>query len=396
MTNSSAVFTVCNIAYLPKALALADSCMRNGERLKIYLFDVKCDIKLPHHLADFCWVEDLGVPNFHSYAFRYDIVEFSTSLKPWITLFLLKNHDKVIFLDPDTYLFSSLDEVNALLENHPVILTPHYVTPHIDGDMGMMRFGSFNLGFFAVSKGEQARAFLQWWSERCLEYCYFETQFGLSTDQKWVSIAPCFFPFLHVSFDLGLNAAFWNLHERSIQKGDGCYRVNNKFTLKFFHFSSFDEAEPYRLSKRSFPGQEMVREDLISLIDEYHSCLKSFHEFGSGAAYGYDYMSGGEYISPTLRRAYAAVCHTFPPDTNPFDSNGVVMKFAKDNFLLEKSGAYKVAGFSDKGGHSRKFKAINLLMRLLLRVLGPNRFMNLSRLFVYLSSYRINRELWKI
>jgi hypothetical protein len=35
-------------------------------------------------------------------------------------------------------------------------------------------------------------------------------------------------------------------------------------------------------------------------------------------------------------------------------------------------------------------------MRLCLRLLGPNRFYDLSKLMVFLSIYRRNRRLWKL
>jgi len=145
------VFTVCNLAYLPKALVLAESLLAfNHTKLKIFIFDKKVEGDLPHDLADFEWVEDLGLENFSQYAFKYDITEFSTSLKPWLTLRLLESVEKVVFLDPDTCLFNSLDPLLNLLDEKEVVLTPHYVTPHPEGDVGMMRFGSFNMGFFAV------------------------------------------------------------------------------------------------------------------------------------------------------------------------------------------------------------------------------------------------------
>jgi len=397
-SERSAIFTVCNLAYLSKALVLAESLIKFGQqKLRIYIFDRKVAVDLPTDLADFFWVEDIGLENIYQYAFKYDIVEFSTSLKPWITLKLLEEHEKVVFLDPDTCLFSNLDGLWDELNTHDIILTPHYVTPHTDGDIGMLRFGSFNLGFYAVSNTSEARRFITWWNERCLEHCYFETQFGLSTDQKWVSIAPCFFPTLHVSFNLGYNVAFWNSHERTLSPDDhGGYTVNNEFQLVFFHFSSFDEKNPELLSKRAFADRDKKRQDLLEVSLYYKERLSHFSFIPASTAYAFDYMSDGQYISPTLRRAYASVLDQFSADSNPFDASGPVYKFAKKNYLFEKGGRYKPAGFEDAQSHSGKLQIINSLLKAILFVVGPNRFMNISRLFVYLSSFRLNKKLWKI
>jgi hypothetical protein len=393
-----AVFTVCNLAYLPKALVLARSLLKFNEcKLKIFLFDRKIDVQLPTELAEFIWIEDLAIDHFAEYAFKYDITEFSTSLKPLLTLHLLKTSKSVIFLDPDTCLFHDLSPIWADLAAHDVVLTPHYVTPHPAGDVGMMRFGSFNLGFFAVNRAPEAERFLAWWNERCLDLCYFETQFGLSTDQKWVSIAPCFFPDLYISFNLGYNVAFWNAHERAITPdGNGGYLVNGEFPLIFFHFSSFDEENPELLTKRPFLDKSLKRRDLLELSLAYKTGLDDNTSPLARTPYAYDYMSGGEYISPALRRAYASVLQELPAGHDPFDSNGVVGMFARKNHLLSKKGKYRASGFRDLEGNKTKFVLVNKAMRAILYLLGPNRFMNFSTLLVYLSSYRLNRDLWKL
>lgn len=394
-----AIFSVCNLAYLPKALVLADSLMKYGNvRLKIYIFDKKIDFDCSNISADLIWIEDCEIHDFYELAFKYDITELSTSLKPLLTLKLLESFKKVIFLDPDTCLYSSIDPVLNDLDLHSVVLTPHFTTPHIGGDIGMMRFGSFNLGFFAVKDTEQGLNFLSWWSERCLQYCFFETQFGLSTDQKWVSIAPCFFKDLYVSFDLGYNVAFWNVHERQLNKvSSGGYLVNDKYPLVFFHFSSFDENAPDILSKRPFLDKSKDRPDLVQIAREYNDKLQQFKLDVSRVKYSFDYMSNGDYISPTLRRAYASVVREMPTVHNPFDSNGIVGAFAKKNHLIERKGRpYVSAGYKDAKEHKLAFLLINHMLRAVLIILGPNRFQNLSTLMVYLSSYRQNRGLWKL
>lgn len=397
-----AVFTACNVAYLDKALALAESLRAHGNaRLKIYVFDGKRPLPVDPELAEIVWIEDAGFPAVRALAFKYDVTEFSTSLKPFISLELLKTHRKVIYLDPDILVYAGLAPVLADLDSHPIVLTPHYTTPQAatpaESDMNMMRFGSFNLGFFAVSRDEEALAFLNWWSDRCVRLGFFESQFGLSTDQKWVSIAPCLFRRLHVSFDPGYNAAFWNAHERALTKGEkGSYLVNGKHQLVFYHFSSFDEEAPENLSRRHFSDREKKRADLAGIAAEYKQAL-SRHKIKADKKYAFDYMSGGEYISPTLRRAYACVAEELPAGHDPFDSKGPVADFARKNFLFERRPQrYVPGGYGDMAAHKGKFAVIYFLMRLALRLLGPNQFANLSRLLVYLSSYRQNRGLWKV
>lgn len=401
-TKSHTVFTVCNLAYLPKALVLAESVYKYCDfKLKIFVFDKPVDTDLSGLNAELIWIEELDIPEFNSLAFKYDIIEFSTSLKPLITIQLLKEFDKVIFLDPDTCLFHSVDPILDDLEKGSVVLTPHYTTPQSssldESDTGMLRFGSFNLGFYAVKKSEQGLYFLNWWSQRCLDLCYMDSQFGLSTDQKWVTIAPCFFKDLYISFNLGYNIAAWNSWERKLTKTNhGNYMVNDNIPLVFFHFSNFDKTDLEYFNKRSFYEKGVRRPDLFEIGQWYNQRLDANYVEVAKTPYSFDHMTGGEYISPTLRRAYACILPELPIGHNPFDSNGIVAKFAKNNYLFEKkSTPYKREGFSSVDNNKSKLNTIYFLMRLLLRIVGPNKFMNLSRLMVYLSSYRLNRGLWK-
>lgn len=401
--NKYAVFTVTNLAYLPKALVLADSLYKYDEvKLKIYIIDRKININLPNSSAEFIWIEDVDIPKFYELAFKYDITELSTSLKPHLTLLLLEQHHKAIFLDPDTHLYNSVVPILNDLDKYPIVLTPHYTIPHQnnipDSDIGMLRFGSFNLGFYAVRNCEQSFNFLKWWDDRCRRFCYFEPQFGLSTDQKWVSIAPCFFSDLYVSFNLGYNVAFWNLQDRRIGKdSQGVYFVNNDFPLIFFHFSAFDDKNPSLLSRRQFNRQVLNETCLVEIALAYKNLLDRYKKIIPVIKYGFDYMNNGDYISPTLRRAYACVVNELDSHVDPFDSMGPVGVFAKKNHLISKGNQqYTVEGFGEMSSYKNSFILINIVMRIILRVLGPNKFANFSRLLVYLSSYRMNRGLWKV
>lgn len=400
-SSNVAVFSVCSVCYLPKALVLAESVFRmDNIKTVIYLIDRKGPAVQESQFADIRWIEDEGIPDFYNLAFKYDVTELSTCVKPMLAERLLANHSKVIFLDPDICVYSSLQSLEAELVSHPILLTPHYCTP-IDSreenyDLAMMRFGSFNLGFFAVSSDPEARRFLRWWSDRCIALGYFETQFGLSTDQKWVSIAPCFFPNIKILYDPGYNMAFWNLHERALVGTENGYAVNGQSSLIFFHFSSFDEKRPRSVSKRSHAWRESGREDLFKICDDYAAALKRFDQGYSSVEYGFDYLDNGWYVSPTLRRAYAAVESELGLE-NPFVVDKPILSFIRMNHLRERKNArFRPEGAGDISQHSSKFAMVNKGMRIMLFFIGPNAFSNLARLFVYLSSYRQNKDIWKV
>jgi hypothetical protein len=398
--ENSCIFTVCSICYLPKALVLAESVYKiEGKKVIIYLADRKSNIVKTYKFADIRWIEEENIPDLEHLAFIYDVTEFSTSIKPLLASRLLESHNAVIFLDPDICLYNSLNDLYKELEVSPIVLTPHYITPQStleEGyDQAMMRFGSFNMGFFAINNSDEAKNFLSWWNDRCINLCFFETQFGLSTDQKWVTIAPCFFPNIKILFEQEYNMAFWNLLERDLTTKNGVYWVNEKAPLIFFHFSSFNYKNPEYISTRPHKWNQTGREDLKEICINYSEALQRFDENYSTVNYGFDYFDNGNYISPTLRRAYVSVYEKLAID-NPFLDNARFNLFIKKNYLLEKKGHYKASGTESMNLHSKKFKITYFFMRRILQFLGPNQFSNFSRLLVYLSSYRQNKDLWKL
>ena len=235
------VFTVCNVKYLDKVMVLAESLYKsNGIKLDVFIFDKQRTLNLDEKVCDIHWIEDLNIPNFHILSFKYSVIELTTALKPYLALYILNSKKKVIFLDPDTKIFNDLSSISSTLESKNIMLTPHYFSPKINGlidDEQLMRFGTFNLGFFGVNDSAESKRFLNWWSERCISNAFDDPQYGIFTDQKWVSIAPAFFN-LHISYDPGLNLSYWNLDEREITKNsNGDYVVNDEYPLLFFHFS---------------------------------------------------------------------------------------------------------------------------------------------------------------
>jgi hypothetical protein len=190
------------------------------------------------------WAEDLGIPNFESWLFKHDVVEVCTAVKgPFILQACSSGADAVIYLDPDTALFGSLEPLEALLAKHDILLTPHLVDPNDDAiaiqdnDLSASRTGIFNLGFVAIrTRGEGAR-FAKWWNDRLLDWCYDDMPAGLFVDQRWCDHVPALFDKVKVVRDPGYNVASWNLSTRTLAVGkDGAVTVNGH-PLRFWHFT---------------------------------------------------------------------------------------------------------------------------------------------------------------
>jgi hypothetical protein len=190
------------------------------------------------------WAEDLGIPDFTSWLFKHDVVEVCTAVKgPFIHQACASGADAVIYLDPDTALFASLEPLERWLEDHDILLTPHLIDPNDDAtaiqdnDLSASRTGIFNLGFVAIrTRGEGAR-FAKWWNDRLLDWCYDDMPAGLFVDQRWCDHVPALFDKVKVVRDPGYNVASWNLSTRTVTVGkDGAITVNG-VPLRFWHFT---------------------------------------------------------------------------------------------------------------------------------------------------------------
>src|SRR6185437_1061945 len=164
------------------------------------------------------WAEDLGVPDFRGWLFKHDVVEACTAVKgPFLHQACASGAEAVIYLDPDTALFSSLDPLVERLHTCDILLTPHLTDPKgeaeaiLDNDLSASRTGIFNLGFVAVRTSGEGARFGHWWNDRLLHWCYDEMDRGIFVDQRWCDHVPALFDKVGVVRDPGCNVASWNL-----------------------------------------------------------------------------------------------------------------------------------------------------------------------------------------
>jgi hypothetical protein len=404
-TPDVVIFTACSVNYLGKAAAMCRSAADHHPDVDLVILVV--DTKRPVTIADpriqLLWAEDVGFPDYLQCAFKYNIIELNTALKPFVAMHLLRTYSKVIFLDPDVCVFGPLGSSIRALDQHSAVFTPIAVTPYLgDGrpdDVDLLRFGSNCLGYFAVNRSPDARMLLQWWHEQCRDKCFYEPQIGLAVDQKWIDLAPSFFDGTFILKDLGLNVAFWNLHERTISRSPAGWMINGEHPLGFVHFSSFSEADRQVIADKQTRHAAGSRPDFVEAADVYREYLKASKALVevSDADYGYSKFDNGVAISPTLRRFYALrKDEKFGAEPNPFDSNGPVYAFAEKNRLLShKAAALSHLHFRAAASHSRERRAVAFFFRLLLRLLGPDRYFLLLRYLAHYSSIFNQTDLLK-
>jgi len=346
------------------------------------------------------WVEDLQIPDFRSVAFKYSILELNTNVKPSFLKWIVRQHgvERLVYLDPDIFVYSSLGEVDKLLREKDVVLTPHILSPIEDGkrpaERDFLLSGVFNLGFIGVSNRPRAQDFLEWWEARCLDAGFIDQRSGLFVDQKWINFAPCFVPSCEIIRDPGYNVAYWNIHERMIDRTDGQFLVNGSRELKFFHFSGIELNDLNGISKYQNRFTLKDRRDLTPLFEGYREeVLKNEYLSSAGARYAFGYFSNGTRITQLARRVYSLSLDKFD-GTDPFDANGKFFSFATRARLLSKtdsSNAYTVLNMDPS---DIRLRFIHVCFRLIRLVLGADRYTLLMRYLAHISILRNQRPLF--
>lgn len=285
--NNIIVFTLCSNNYLAHAKTLCESVKKFNPEIEtiIGLVD-QVDPSIDYSLfagTEILQYQQLGFPVVDQMALKYNIIEFNTAVKPYYFECLFRRYSDqavIYYLDPDIEVFSDFGEMNAMLLNHEILITPHLAYPFeriSPFEVQVLRVGVFNLGFIGLRKSKIVEEFLVWWKIRLEKFCYNDGSKGLFVDQKWVNLVPVLFNGVHIIKSPSYNMGCWNFHERKLLVAYGRYCVNEvKYPLVFFHFSGFKPTDLRYFCKMKLPEFTFSeRPDLQEIFCNYARNLEA-------------------------------------------------------------------------------------------------------------------------
>lgn len=323
--STTHIFTSCTNNYLPLARVLAKSLKKFHPSFHFHL--VLCDrvyesFDLENEDFDnVITIEDLDIPDLTRWLFKHSVVELCTAVKGLVFEYIIKHYDcdNVIFFDPDIAIFSPLDELIDNFNDSNILITPHQLQPErissaiIDNEICFLRHGTFNLGFLGVKNSPEGMAFIHWWANRCLDFCYSDTALGLYTDQRWIDLVPSFFSGVNILRHPGYNVANWNLSNRNVEGNLPNELFVDGERLCFYHFSSSQTIMPEKYN--------LHNKTTSSLIEWYRKqCeIMGQKELGKLSCV-YNYFDNGSVIKDEQRLVYRQRKDLQEAFTNPFDT----------------------------------------------------------------------------
>lgn len=321
------IFTSITANYIPKARVLAHSIKRHciGYQFHLILCDyIPESIHIDNEPFDsIITIAELPIPNFKSWLLKHSVVEMCTAVKgiAFQEIFRRYQCEKVIYLDPDVVVFDNLHRLFKELDRHSVLLTPHQTVPEtsneavIDNEICSLRHGVFNFGFLGIRSSQEGGKFLEWWSQRCQDFCYDDIPMGLFTDQRWGDLIPAFFTDYHILRDTIYNVSTWNLTHRVATGNLETGILINDQALSFYHFSGFDSGAQEAMLKKYGNDSPVLFDLRLWYISQ---CRQMEQEYYGNRPCAYSFFDNGEPILKEHRLTYRDRVDLQQAFTDPF------------------------------------------------------------------------------
>lgn len=276
------IFTICSNNYFAQAIVLGKSLAASNPQCTFYVCVADRKVKDVDYstVQNVLFAEELLIPTFEQMVQKYSIVELNTAIKPYMFAYLFQKEydcDMVTYLDPDIYVYKSVELIESLIKDYNFILTPHATSPYpLDGNIpneeDILNTGIYNLGYISIKNNEDGQNMVHWWEERLKDKADINFSAGHFTDQIWINFVPLYFSKVYILRNLGYNVAYWNLHERSIISCDGniyIQKEQERHPLVFFHFSGYNPCQSSVFSK--YQNRITMQDDtiLMDLCKQY-------------------------------------------------------------------------------------------------------------------------------
>lgn len=155
------------------------------------------------------------------------------------TVYYVFNHysevEKITYIDADLMFFDSPDLIFQENLSASIFLTEHRYLPTYNKAESN---GIYNVQFMMFKRDKNGIQAIQWWRDRCLEWCYARSEDNKFGDQKYLDDWKERFSGVHIVQNLGAGLAPWNASQYQLQwKNQQVFVHDNP--LIFYHYHAF-------------------------------------------------------------------------------------------------------------------------------------------------------------
>lgn len=168
------------------------------------------------------------------------IAEYCWTSTSSTILYVIKNFnvDACTYLDADLLFYSSPKPIFDELGEESILLTEHRYSPEYNKEV---KSGKYCVQFITFKNNEHGLKALEWWRERCLEWCFNRYEDGKFGDQLYLDDWTERFESVHVLKHQGGGLAAWNVQQYDFHFDDEKLFAVNKlsreiFPVIFYHF----------------------------------------------------------------------------------------------------------------------------------------------------------------
>jgi hypothetical protein len=236
--------------YLPRGLALYRSLKQHcpAFRLSVLCMDRECfetlrQLRLPELTLIALKELETAEPRLLDVKGNRSRIEYYFTCTPALPLFVLKQASEVeviTYLDSDLFFFANPAPLFDEMRHHSIAIIAHRFAPHL---RHMERNGIYNVGWLSFRRDSRGLGCLEWWRDRCLEWCYDRPELGRYADQKYLDDWLTRFDDVVVLEHKGANLAPWNVSNYEVRDDDHGIWVNDQ-PLIFFHFQGVKQIRP--------------------------------------------------------------------------------------------------------------------------------------------------------
>ncbi len=216
-------------------------------------------------------------------------VEYYWTLTPFLLLFILKKWpsiDTIAYLDADLYFYNNPKYLYKEFGNNSVFIIPHRLKG-LDKKYEK-RWGKYNVGLIMFRNDKNGTKCLNWWSDKCLEWCYYKVEENRAGDQKYLDYFSQLFEGVLSSKNHGAGIGNWNLHYYNYHMNRGHISISpSNEKVIFCHFN-----QVMILNKYGWIINKSISKTSRILLKPYansiYKAIKKVEEIQTNFQYGYE------------------------------------------------------------------------------------------------------------